>query len=111
MGAEGRSDGMVASWQTKGATATSIVRWGNAPSQLNRSANGTCSTYLPGDDEGSFSHHAIMTDLQPSTTYFYQIGDSAAGFSPVLSFKSAPAATDDSTITWMLWGDMGAAKP
>lgn len=102
---------MVASWQTKGATDTSIVMWGEGPQSLDKTASGTCATYLPGDDEGSFSHHAIMTGLSPSTTYYYKVGDATAGFSDVMQFKSSPAATDDSTISFMLWGDMGAAKP
>ena len=38
-------------------------------------------------------HHVVITNLKIATRYYYKVGDSAGGFSGVLSFVSSPDAT------------------
>jgi hypothetical protein len=35
-------------------------------------------------------HHAIVSGLQPATTYYYKVGDAVDGYSEVFTFTVAP---------------------
>lgn len=50
------------------------------------------------------THEIRLTDLVPSSDYFYtiELGERRL---PVASFRTAPAADDDSPFTFLVWGD------
>ena len=35
-------------------------------------------------------HHVVLSNLLPSTQYYYRVGDATYGFSPELTFKTVP---------------------
>jgi hypothetical protein len=80
-----------------------VCKYGTNPANLDKTASGTSSSYYL-----TYDHHVILKNLAPSTTYYYQCGDSAAGWSDVISFKSAPSYD---TLTYpikiLTFGDMG----
>ena len=55
-----------------------------------------------------FMHTILLTNLQPSTTYFYRVGSDEDGWSSVLSFTNKPADAD-SEVSVIAYGDMGLA--
>ena len=55
-----------------------------------------------------FFHEVSLTNLQPGTTYYYQIpGGNGTTVSPVMSFQTAVAAGDAGEYTVALINDMG----
>jgi hypothetical protein len=64
----GNANGMAVSWQTPTNTDT-VVLYGTDKSLVNpQRAEGTSASYYE-----TFHHHAILTNLAPATTYFYQV--------------------------------------
>ena len=59
------------------------------------------------------NHWVNMTDLEPSTTYYYRVGDkTTATWSKTYHFKSAPNAETLSTYLpqrFLVWGDLGSS--
>jgi len=100
--AAGVSDGVAFSWATANATATSTVLLGLTPDNLTVSVNGYALSYFPPE----VHHHAVATGLLPSTVYYYQVGDASAGFSSVLSFKTA-ADPSSPSFSVAIYGDLG----
>ena len=96
----GRSDGMSVMWHTNNATSTSIVKYGTQ--------SGTYSSSISGQERYygfTYDHVAVLPNLQPSTRYFYIVGDDEAGWSQEFSFVSA-GALSPSAEPWkfMLYG-------
>jgi len=80
---------------------------------LNISGEATVFTDCGSQQTKRTIHTAMVNDLLPSTTYFYQVGDAHHGFSDVNSFTTAPSAdTLSSSLphTFLLFGDMGTVN-
>lgn len=54
---------------------------------------------------GTVSHHVQITGLTPGTSYFYECGDDAAGFSPVLNFTTSVAVGGEFPVEILAWAD------
>ncbi|KAG1708867.1 hypothetical protein DVH05_022501 [Phytophthora capsici] len=56
-----------------------------------------------------FHHHATVSGLMPRTKYFYKVGSKTtpAYVSPVYSFTTARAATDNGTFNLVIYEDFG----
>ena len=51
------------------------------------------------------SHHVQISGLTPGTSYFYECGDDAAGFSPVLNFTTSVAVGSEFPVEILAWAD------
>jgi len=106
---------MVVMWTTSESTNTSTVLYGlsDDPNALSSVATGNQSTYLWGGWVGVL-HTVILTDLTPSTQYYYQVGSPGQRISElVYSFVSAPPLSNTSalaTYSFAAFGDMGATS-
>ncbi|XP_068661164.1 probable inactive purple acid phosphatase 27 [Aristolochia californica] len=73
-----------------------------------------CSSPLtsPAKDFGwhdpGYVHSAIMTGLDPSTTYSYRYGSDSVGWSDEIKFKTPPAGGSEE-LRFLAFGDMGKA--
>jgi hypothetical protein len=52
-------------------------------------------------------HTAFITDLTPSTRYYYVYGDDAYGWSAEQQFTAPPAPGSDAQFQMIAYGDMG----
>ncbi|XP_050946279.1 probable inactive purple acid phosphatase 27 isoform X2 [Cucumis melo] len=80
------------------------------------SQNDMCDTPLiqsPAKDFGwhdpGFIHSAVMTQLQPSTTYSYRYGSDSVGWSNQTTFRTPPAGGGGNDFHFIAFGDMGKA--
>ncbi|KAL0919246.1 hypothetical protein M5K25_011329 [Dendrobium thyrsiflorum] len=71
-----------------------------------------CSDLSPAKDFGwhdpGYIHSAIISGLQPSSSYFYKYGSDSVGWSKDVKFSTPPAAGASET-TFLSYGDMGKA--
>jgi len=76
------------------------------------SAVGTSKTYTQGSWQGQI-HNVLLTGLQPTTTYYYRVGDPYWDWSTHnFNFTSAPvlnSPTDPGIYKIAAYGDMGAS--
>ena len=92
---------VIAQWTTRDY-GHPMVQWGAQPGgPMQRQNNGSFSTYTqlqmcgaPANGSGwvdpGFLNYAAMTDLQPSTRYYYAVGDPVGdALAPVLLLSSA----------------------
>ena len=87
-------------WRTD-RTANSRVRYGLAPDELPLAANG-----MPNATE----HEVTLTNLAPSTIYYYSIGTTSHELVTGMSFRTSPLpGTSQRTRIWAL-GDSGTAN-
>ncbi|KAK1360460.1 Purple acid phosphatase [Heracleum sosnowskyi] len=94
------------------------VQYGNGKSQTSVvttfSQADMCSSVptSPAKDFGwhdpGYIHSALMTGLQPSTTFSYRYGSNSAGWSDSIKFKTPPAGGADE-VKFLAYGDMGKA--
>ncbi|RAL53834.1 hypothetical protein DM860_004305 [Cuscuta australis] len=94
------------------------VRYDNGRSQTSEVTTFTqdqmCSSIpkSPAIDFGwhdpGYAHSAVMTGLNPSTTYTYTLGSDSIGWSSNITFKTAPAGGSDE-LRFIVFGDMGKA--
>lgn len=56
-----------------------------------------------------FIHSAVMTQLQPSTTYSYRYGSDFVGWSNQTTFRTPPAVGGGNDFHFLAFGDMGKA--
>ncbi|KAG9148553.1 hypothetical protein Leryth_023929 [Lithospermum erythrorhizon] len=74
-----------------------------------------CGTITPspardfGWHDPGFIHSAVMTGLEPSTTFTYTYGSDSTGWSKNNTFRTPPAAGDSSEVKFIAYGDMGKA--
>ncbi|KAE8648459.1 nucleotide pyrophosphatase/phosphodiesterase-like [Cucumis sativus] len=80
------------------------------------SQNDMCNTsriQSPAKDFGwhdpGFIHSAVMTQLQPSTTYSYTYGSDSVGWSNQTTFRTPPAGGGGNDFHFIAFGDMGKA--
>ncbi len=78
---------MGVSWVTLNKNET-VVQYGLSENSLDMTVTGGINTYTQAGWIGNI-HKAIMTDLQPATTYYYRVGSpSANNWSEVYPFKT-----------------------
>lgn len=80
------SSSMVVSWSTDGATTASEVRFGSAPTTLDKTAHGFSFTY---GVSGRRQHEVHICGLEAGRTYYYDAGGKGAR-SKGHSFTTAP---------------------
>jgi hypothetical protein len=94
---------MAVSWNTKSNTATSIVKYGVASGRYDQASSGSASAYYK-----TYNHHVVLSALQPSTNYYYIVGDDASGWSKEMHFRSAPLSNDlRGNFSFIVFGDLG----
>ena len=97
-------DGMSVMWFTTDDTTSSMARWRKPGfSNWTVSLPGTSAGYLK--DHG-FHHRAEMTPLISATSYEYQCGSNASGWSEVAVLKMA-SNDIDAPFSVSIFGDMG----
>ncbi|KAJ4979941.1 hypothetical protein NE237_010721 [Protea cynaroides] len=102
------------------------VLYGDGKSNITLLANSKIATFTPKDmcngktnvsdcpasnfgwHDPGFIHSAVMTNLSPSTTYFYSYGSSSVGWSNRIKFRTPPAEGSDE-LKFISYGDMGKA--
>lgn len=94
------------------------VRYGAGKSQQSQVTTFTqddmCGSTItsPAKDFGwhdpGYIHSAVMTGLEPSTTFSYKYGSDSVGWSDQIQFRTPPAAGSDE-LKFMAFGDMGKA--
>ena len=81
-----------------------ICHFGFTADDLKFAGTGSSLVYLP--DHGAH-HSVLLTDLQPSTRYYYQCGDEASEYvSALFSFKTPPTATAENSdsLSFLIFG-------
>ena len=92
---------MTVSWASND-TEVAFVSYGIDKNELSMSKNGTTQTYNAGGWKG-YLHHAMMSGLKPSTTYFYRVNDA----SEIFSFRTKPTKNSGKPVRIVAYGDMG----
>lgn len=103
---------MVVSYFTIEYTETSTVRYGTSSKNYTQEARGYANNYLKSDDDDVvfFNHHVLIQSLQPSTQYFYRVGDANGGFSEEYNFTTAPPQAQSTSAKILVYGDMGISN-
>ncbi|CAI5735620.1 unnamed protein product [Hyaloperonospora brassicae] len=104
---------MTVSWATFEPVTDSAVWVGKSTNKLelvDTPVSGT--SYYNDSDYNLFHHHATVTGLKPHTRYFYKVGSLSDDkyTSVVSSFVTARAATDNSSFSVLIYGDLGDGK-
>ncbi|OWZ23938.1 Iron(III)-zinc(II) purple acid phosphatase [Phytophthora megakarya] len=106
--------GMTISWATDRKTATSSVRYGLSKDELSsvQLAEEPCEQYDFCSYTSPWLHHVTIPGdkLSPDTTYYYQCGDAAGGWSTVYSFKTAIPVGSEAPQTFGIIGDLGQTE-
>ena len=98
-------NGMTVTWSTIGPIHVQpAVSYGTDPSQLDQSEKGWTRHYVPSI---SWFHHVVLNNLQPATTYYWQVTSPHDVNSSVLSFTTAPKVGAHTPFTVSINGDMG----
>ncbi len=97
------AQGVAVLWMTDYDTRTSDLRLGTSPENLDRWARGFNFSYTLIDGERRV-HEVHLCTLEPSTTYYYQVGGEGA-WSEVYSFTTAPEYLSDEPFTFAATGD------
>jgi hypothetical protein len=105
------STAMTFSWQTLYKTNTSTVQYGLTEA-LQSSAVGDSSSYQASLSNQStfYNNDVVVTNLQPSTRYYYRVGDSEGGWSSISYFYTPANYTGDlpgPNSTLLVYADMG----
>jgi len=96
---------MVISWATN-STADSMVEYG-LTSSFGSTATGNYTQYSAIGYTSPYLHMATMTNLQPSTTYYYHVGGPNSGWSATYSFTSSPVVGANYPYKVGVMGDLG----
>ena len=98
-------NGMTVTWSTIGPIHVQpAIAYGTDPSQLDQSEKGWTRHYVPSI---SWFHHVVLNNLQPATTYYWQMISQHDVNSSVLSFTTAPKVGAHTPFTVSINGDMG----
>jgi hypothetical protein len=98
-----------------GTAAGSVPHTYTAADMCNSPANDPHTFHDPG-----MLHEAVMTSLQPGSTYVYSVGDDQTGWSPQRSFlaslpavpkRGAPGGSEFEPFTYIVYADMGVGVP
>jgi hypothetical protein len=61
--------------------------------------------------KSGYVHHVLLTNLEPSTKYYYQCGDLLNNYkSHIQTFKTLPKNGDEKKITFAILGDIGQSE-
>uniref|UniRef100_A0AAV1UFB2 Purple acid phosphatase n=1 Tax=Peronospora matthiolae TaxID=2874970 RepID=A0AAV1UFB2_9STRA len=104
---------MTVSWATFEPVTDSSVWVGTSKLKLELVDTPVSSTSYYSDDEYNlFHHHATVTGLKPHTKYFYKVGclSDDKYTSDISSFVTARPATDNSSFSVLIYGDLGDGK-
>lgn len=93
---------MVVSFLTPDQTSQSVVNYGTTPGVYTGIAYGNQTSY---DDSAGWNHNVILTNLQPSTTYYYNCGSADYTFSAQFSFTTRETSFVPHNVA--IYGDMG----
>ncbi|KJE92073.1 nucleotide pyrophosphatase/phosphodiesterase [Capsaspora owczarzaki ATCC 30864] len=108
-------------WVTNEDKTIPTVQYGTSAGILNMNMSGTSHTYRASDicsplastpspvlfiDPGFF-HDVLLTNLAPSTLYWYRYGNDATGWSAVANFTTAPQPGKNTPISFVVYADMG----
>ncbi|RQM11406.1 hypothetical protein DD237_008569 [Peronospora effusa] len=103
--------GMAISWTTFALEEVPAVWIGANESTISqvKSAKIVTKSYYKEDDYSLYNYHAVVTELEPNTEYFYKVGSSTntKAQSAVSSFKTARSSGDESSFVVAMYGDMG----
>ena len=104
---------MMISWATT-CNAGAVVNYGVSASTLNMTVTGPSpKTYTLKSYTSPYLYHVPLSGLVPGVKYFYTVGDSTSGVSPVASFFAHPGVgpdvknADGSDFTIAVIGDLG----
>jgi hypothetical protein len=115
-----QNDQIYVSYVTFSNQTIPQCQYGLDPSALTFQVAGTSNTYKASDmcegkanrtgpgafiDPG-YMHTILLTDLRPSTIYYYRVGNDQDGWSQVYNFTNRPSTADDA-IHLLAYGDMG----
>ncbi|GAA5886497.1 hypothetical protein JCM6882_001657 [Rhodosporidiobolus microsporus] len=101
-------DGMTISWNTFAKLDAPTVRYGFSPDKLEFQATTNLSTTFP--TSRTWNNHVKLHNLEPGTTYYYQVSHTNIGNSaylPTFKFKSAAAPGSEEPLKIAVVGDLG----
>ncbi|CAN1190486.1 Probable inactive purple acid phosphatase 27 [Linum perenne] len=108
---------MKVTW-VSGSEESQEVRYGDERTAKSEATTFTnddmCSSVIPspakdfGWHDPGYIHSAVLTGLDPSTTFTYKYGSDSAGWSDELKMKTPPAGGSDE-VRFLAYGDMGKA--
>lgn len=101
---------MWIAWATRDPKSQqdNVVNFGTSAGSLNSVAKGTSVTYSfkkTPSYTAPFTHHVLLEKLAENTTYYYEVGGPACGYSSVLSFNSHPGVSVP--MHFAIMGDLG----
>jgi len=100
---------MTVAWYTFVAIPYSLVFWGTESGHYPHNATGSINSV---DSNAGFTSECLMTNLKPSTRYFYVVGygpHAPYSLSEEFSFLSAPHNNSyPHTVAW--YGDQGVTN-
>lgn len=110
---------VVFQWTTRDK-GTPTARVGTTSGDYSISQTGTYSTYYPSDlctspanDTGyifpGFFNAVLVSNLLPSTKYFYTVGDPNVQYSAEYHFTTPPTVGPNSNVNMIVWADSGQA--
>ena len=117
-----RIDQMYVSYVTNSNSTIAQCQYGFDQSTLSFTLNGISTTYKASDmcegkateigpqtfiDPG-YMHTMLLSDLRPSTTYFYRVGNDQHGWSTISKFTNRPSITN-TEVNLVAYGDMGVS--
>jgi len=88
------------SWYTFSETE-SMVLYGTSSGSLNLTIN---SPENVEKIENTYIHHAVLSNLDPNTIYFYKVGGTTSGWSAEFNFTTAPER-NSSSLHFIAYGD------
>jgi len=99
---------MVVQWSTADSVNQPVVQYGTSADQLSLSSSAKTEQYNCLQYSSPQLHHAVISDLSPSTTYYYRVGDAASNsWSDVRSFTTGKIVGDNIPVTFAILGDLG----
>jgi hypothetical protein len=97
---------MRVSWATACA-ATAAVAFGTDASSLQTVTGPAPARYTAPFYTSPYIYHVTITGLTPGAKYYYKVGDTTSGTSPLHSFRAHPGVGPDIRTTVAVIGDPG----
>ncbi|KAF4320107.1 hypothetical protein BBO99_00002441 [Phytophthora kernoviae] len=106
--------GVTISWATDKKTMSSTVRYGLSKDDLSdvHQADEAPEQYDFCSYTSPWFHHVTIPGdkLLPDTTYYYQCGDNAGGWSDIYTFKTVVPVGSEAPLTFGVIGDLGQTE-